>query len=381
MFMFMMVPAAQEPRLAKTMIDVFSREQTDSAGLSYFCFRIPALARTANGSLVAFAEGRHVNCDDAGDVRLVRRISHDEGATWSAIDQVKAEAGHTIGNPCPVVDLLTGHVHLLYSRDNMETFVTHSTDGGHSWGPSTNLTGALKLQLDPARPFVATGPPGGLQLDSGRLVAAFYYNGLNGTRSAAIVSDDHGASWKRGSDVYVSATPLPNASSVVYNGGESQVARYPDGGRDGMVMLMRVRGDFTPPPSSPMSPTEYPPPNAVDHNHATAISKDGGDTWSPASLLHIESPYCEGSIATVGDRLFLSTPSTKNGARANLTLWSAKVEGGRVSAQYASTIYPRAAAYSSLLAGRQAGTILNLFERDNNPYVPRNLTLARLVVG
>ena len=58
-----------------------------------------------------------------------------------------------------------------------------------------------------------------------------------------------------------------------------------------------------------------------------------------------------------------------------------KVEGGRVSAQYASTIYPRAAAYSSLLAGRQAGTILNLFERDNNPYVPRNLTLARLVVG
>lgn len=371
---------------------VFSRGQFDSTGVSYFCFRIPALARTVNGSLIAFAEGRHLNCNDAGDVRLVRRISHDEGTTWSVIDQVKVEAGHTIGNPCPIVDLRTGHVHLLYSRDNKETFVTRSKDGGRSWGPSTNLTSSLKLQLDPTKPFVATGPPGGLQLDSGRLVGAFYYNGLNGTRSAAIFSDDHGASWKRGADVYVSATPLPNATSVVYNGGESQVARYPSGGSSGLVMLMRVRGDFPPPPSSPppialsVRAESHSPPNAVNHNHATAVnhnhatalSKDGGETWSPASLLHIESPYCEGSIATVGGRLFLSTPSTENGGRANLTLWSAKIEDGRVTAQYASTVYSRAAAYSSLLAGRQPGTILNLFERDNDPYVPKNLTLARV---
>lgn len=151
-------------------VDVFHRQQVDSANISYFCFRIPALLR-ARDTLLAFAEGRRVNCDDAGDVRIVRRISRDEGATWSAIDQVKVESGHTIGNPCPIFDDITGHVHLLYSRDNRQVFATRSTDGGVSWEPSVNLTASLSLQLDAKNPFVATGPPGGIQLKgSGRLV-------------------------------------------------------------------------------------------------------------------------------------------------------------------------------------------------------------------
>lgn len=137
--------AAPAISAAPTMFDVFHRQQVDSANVSYFCFRIPALVRRADDALIAFAEGRHVNCDDAGDVRIVRRISYDEGETWSDIDQVKVELGHTIGNPCPIVDLVTGHIHLLYSRDNKEVFVTRSTDGGESWGASTNLTASLKL--------------------------------------------------------------------------------------------------------------------------------------------------------------------------------------------------------------------------------------------
>ena len=352
-------PAISE---APTMLDVFHRQQVDSANVSYFCFRIPALVRRADDALIAFAEGRHVNCDDAGDVRIVRRISYDEGETWSDIDQIKVEPGHTIGNPCPIVDLVTGHIHLLYSRDNKEVFVTRSTDGGESWGPSTNLTASLKLELDPKSTFVATGPPGGVQLASGRLVGGFYYNGLNGTRSAAIFSDDHGATWRRGAEVFVSQTPLPNASSVVYMGGECQVTRYAPAGPQGLVMLMRVRGDF--------------PTNAVDHNHATAISRDGGETWTVASLIHATSSYCEGSITTVGDSVLISAPSTTNGGRANLTVWAARPVGDTLDAQYALTVYPGASAYSSMLAGKRGETILNLFERDNDPYVPKNLTLA-----
>lgn len=151
--------AAAAAAAAPTLIDVYHRAQTDSANVSYFCFRIPVLARAASGALIAFAEGRHLNCDDAGDVRIVRRISHDDGATWSPIDQVKAEAGHTIGNPCPIVDLVTGTVHLIYSRDNREIFVTRSTDGGLTWGASANLTAALAFTLDPTNAFAASGPP------------------------------------------------------------------------------------------------------------------------------------------------------------------------------------------------------------------------------
>ena len=39
-------------------IDVFHRAQLDSANISYFCYRIPALVRAASGDLIAFAEGR-----------------------------------------------------------------------------------------------------------------------------------------------------------------------------------------------------------------------------------------------------------------------------------------------------------------------------------
>ena len=61
-------------------------------------------------------------------------------------------------------------------------------------------------------------------------------------------------------------------------------------------------------------------PNAVDHNHAMATSSDGGASWNPARLLPIQSPYCEGSIASAGfdvasDRVFLSTPSTRKKAQ------------------------------------------------------------------
>ena len=96
-------------RAAGTMVDVYHRGMTDGTGLSYFCFRIPVLARTTTGNLIAFAEGRVANCNDAGDVRIVRRVSNDEGLTWSTVDQVKREEGHTIGNPCA----LPSHSRLL----------------------------------------------------------------------------------------------------------------------------------------------------------------------------------------------------------------------------------------------------------------------------
>jgi len=375
--------AAAAAAAAPTLIDVYHRAQTDSANVSYFCFRIPVLARAASGALIAFAEGRHLNCDDAGDVRIVRRISHDDGATWSPIDQVKAEAGHTIGNPCPIVDLVTGTVHLIYSRDNREIFVTRSTDGGLTWGASANLTAALAFTLDPTNAFAASGPPGGLQLPSGRLIGAMYYVGLNGSRSAALLSDDHGATWRRGADVPVSQQPLPNASSVVYFSGESQVAPYPDGGPMAVAILLRVRGDFVASARGRQvwraASAGRTSPAAVDHNHALAISLDGGESWGAARLLPLTSSYCEGSVAWDGTRLLLSAPSTTNGGRANLTLWSARRDAsGRLTPAFAQTIYGGAAAYSSLLAGREEGRLLSLFERDNDPYVPHNLTLATL---
>ena len=54
-------------------------------------------------------------------------------------------------------------------------------DNGLTWGKPTNLTAAIGV--------LALGPPGGVQLASGRLVMAVH--GANGT--AALYSDDAGA--------------------------------------------------------------------------------------------------------------------------------------------------------------------------------------------
>ena len=81
-------------------LQLFRANATDETGQAYVCFRIPALARAPNGSLLAFAEGRNADlagraCADHGDVRIVMRASHDDGLSWSPIRQAR----RTIGNP------------------------------------------------------------------------------------------------------------------------------------------------------------------------------------------------------------------------------------------------------------------------------------------
>ena len=330
-------------------LDVFSSGGRDTAGTVYSCFRIPSLVRAADGSLIAFAEGRRGGCGDHGDVRIVSSTSHDDGATWSNISQVLFEAGHTIGNPAAVTDRKTGTIHLLFSRDNQQVFVSRSSDHGGTWTPRENLTAQLKPNPDPAA-WIATGPPGGVQLASGRLVAAIYYNPPDqSTRSVAVFSDDGGDSWVKGSDV-----PF---GPGVYIGGEDQVV--PFGPADGLAMFMRCRITYS---------------DDVGHNHAIAFSTDGGSTWGNATRLGtVLSSYCQGSIAaTPTGGLLISAPSTGNGGRSNLTVWAA-TPAAPAAFKFVTTLYA-----GSLLTRRccrhcshaSSSTSLNAMARATSPSRP-----------
>lgn len=70
----------------------------------YGTFRIPAVVRTAAGTVLAFAEGRHDGAGDTGDIDVVLRRSADGGCTWGPLTVVAAGHGNTRGNPAPVVD-------------------------------------------------------------------------------------------------------------------------------------------------------------------------------------------------------------------------------------------------------------------------------------
>ena len=50
----------------------------------YHTYRIPAIIKAEDGSLLAFAEGRRGGQGDSGDIDLVMKRSTDGGATWSA---------------------------------------------------------------------------------------------------------------------------------------------------------------------------------------------------------------------------------------------------------------------------------------------------------
>ena len=175
------------PVAALDLIDVYTAGQKDTAGLSYTCFRIPTLLKTKTGDVIAFAEGRRGSCSDQGDVRIVSRRSKDGGETWSPIIQVLNETGHTIGNPSPIMDFETGIIWLLYARDDNQIWLSSSVDEGKTWDHGVNMTAPLKPNPDP-KAWVATGPPGGVQVaGSGRLVTAAYYNRPDGGTVCALI--------------------------------------------------------------------------------------------------------------------------------------------------------------------------------------------------
>ncbi len=72
-----------------------------------------------------------------------------------------------VGNPAPVADSATGKLILAFCRDNREVFTTESTDDGVTWANIVNITNVANSG---GWRFVGTGPPGGIQLSSGRLL-------------------------------------------------------------------------------------------------------------------------------------------------------------------------------------------------------------------
>ena len=122
----------------------------------YNTYRIPALAVTLKGTVLAFCEGRKSGGGDSGNIDLLVKRSTDHGKTWGAQQVVRDDAGNTCGNPCAVVDRETGTIWLLStwnlgddhegkiiartSQDTRRVFVTHSNDDGKTWNEPREIT-------------------------------------------------------------------------------------------------------------------------------------------------------------------------------------------------------------------------------------------------
>ncbi len=321
-------------------------------------YRIPALAVTPKGTLLAFCEARREARKDWGNIDLVVRRSLDNGVTWGPIQVIVDDNGHTCGNPCPIVDRRTGAIVLLITKNNgtegeeqilrgeaapRTAWVTTSRDEGVTWSTPVNISAQVSR---PGWRWYATGPCHGIQLTDGRLVAPCdYATGPNQEDMHAhiIFSEDGGESWKIGG-------VLEGRTN------ESTVVELVDGS-----LYLNARSYFG------------------THRRYWSTSQDKGATWSPiVEDQNLIEPVCQASVLRLStgqaageNRILFSNPASEK--RENMTIRMSTDEGR--TWPVSKSIWSGPAAYSDLVV-LPDGTIGCLFERGHKePY--ETITFAR----
>ncbi|MEU4626323.1 exo-alpha-sialidase [Actinoplanes sp. NPDC023801] len=319
--------------------------------------RIPAMAVTNNGTVLAVADARVDGAYDLGggtnNIQMAMTRSTDGGVTWQQPYVVRrpATTSEGEGDASFLVDRTTGTVFLIYnysprpgvgfysagtgSNSPTDTGSLHvryikSSDNGATWSVPVDLNPSVK---NPAWQQLFASSGHGIQLSNGRLVQPIVYRDSAGTTHAAnIYSDDHGATWRSG-------------GSAGTNVNESKAVERSTGA---VVQDMRHNSN---------------------RNRYFATSSDGGNTFGAATAnTTLIDPLCNadqlsylrpvaGAPARTATMLFSNNASSS--ARSNLTVRLSTDDGATWPAR--ALIKPGAAGYSTM-AVLGDGTAANLYE-------------------
>ena len=301
------------------MVDVFVGGEE-----GYPVYRIPSIVQLASGRILAFAEGRGSGADN-GTNDIVMKASDDLGMTWGGLVLVDDQPGYSLNNPCGVEvreGPHAGRVVVMYQSyptgcgescvvpgydapNICRTFVTTSEDGGETWSPPADVTAQVKRPV--VVTSVASGPGVGIQLrrgpSAGRLVMPFNQGPYGVWKVYAVWSDDGGDSWQYG-DVA--------ADGAAGTGNEVQMVERADGSI--LLNARRFGGDG---------------------HRKTAVSNDGGATWTPlVDDDELPDPSCNAGIMVLTDpidgfehsRIVFSGPDSMS-TRVNGHAWLS-IDGG-----------------------------------------------------
>lgn len=335
-------------------------------------YRIPALAVTNAGTVLASYDGRPTGIDAPGPNSILQRRSTDNGATWEpqrAVHEGDPAAPEGFSDPSYVIDRETGaifnfHVHSfkqglwgsVTGTDPLNPNILHaevsvSVDDGQSWEHRT-ITAQITPDLSIRSRFAASGQ--GIQLrygpHAGRLLQQFTIVTPSGDLQAvSVYSDDHGATWHSGRPV---GTQMDENKTVELSDG-TVMMNSRDSGRSGYRKV--------------------------------AYSTDGGVTYGPVTVeRQLPDPANNASIVrafpnaaqgTAEAKVLLFSNANSNASRSNGTV-RASCDDGRTW-PIARTFHEGAMAYSTL-ATLPNGRVGLLYEPGHNGIVFASFNTAWL---
>ena len=316
-------------------------------------FRVPVVAATPDGAVLAFAEDRYGHGDGAA-LQIVSRRSTSNGRSWGEVqvvatdtDPLDKKLGDGVTDGMAMIDAHTNRTLFFYNQCShrcqyTKAFFIASEDFGKSWGAPVNLTALLLPSA--AHPdgidIVQWGEGQGVQLASGRLVVCGWYGfyATNFDRGVAcILSDDHAASWRIGG-----VLAHPNTAHYL-EPDEVGIALLANGS-----ILLNARAET----KCDTSPCKG-PPQGIGGHRILARSDNGETIVGERLAMDLPDIDCNGGMLSLdeGRLLVFSNPSPvpfKMGLRQNLTIRTS-IDGGN-SWQVAASVDPGFAAYSTLTA-------------------------------
>jgi sialidase-1 len=256
----------------------------DAKKLGYINCRIPGIAVTQRGTVMAWCEARHGKGGDWDPIEILLRRSEDGGRHWDEPFHLAGDGKRTYNNPVAIVDQKNSAIHFLYCVEYARCYSMRSEDDGKTFSPPIDITPTFEeFKKDYGWNVIATGPCHGIQLRSGRLLVPVWLSTGGHTHHPSVVatiySDDHGDTWHRGDIAVQNTKDVPNPNETV----AVELA-------DGRVML-NVRNE---------SPR---------HRRVVVVSPDGATGWSaPAFDDALTEVICNASIV----RLTTAPPSDRD---------------------------------------------------------------------
>ncbi|WP_339903659.1 sialidase family protein [uncultured Cyclobacterium sp.] len=282
-------------------------------------FRIPGLATSNSGTLLAVYDVRHEDSSDLqGDIDVGLSRSVDGGNTWEPM-QIIMDMGewgglpqnqNGIGDPAILVDNETGAIYVvalwihgkpgtaawrssepgLSPEKTGQLMLVKSVDDGKTWSSPRNITQPMKKS---SWQLFFNGPGKGIRMKNGTLVfAAQYKDREQIPHSTIIYSENHGETWQVGSGARPKTT-------------EAQVVELEDGG-----LMLNMRDDR-------------------GGSRAVYTTGDMGKSWHehPTNRSALIEPICMGSLIRFDrSRLLFSNPESTEG-RFNMTIKMSNDDG------------------------------------------------------